>query len=174
MAEQLLGEGMLEEPERIRGIYCILPEGDAPEKAYHCHVDRHPFHLGLVGYIDDVPPQGGGFSVWPGSHKKFYYDFHSQYQHQPNEQYENDIAYFSEQPYVDCYGKAGDIIFWHHRLGHSAGHNRSRQIRQAVLYDFKRKDLADRLDTPPQENMWQDWGGIGGLSTGGRRDRADL
>lgn len=158
MAEQLLGEGSLKTPERIRGIYCVLPEGDAPEWPTTCHVDAHPFHLGVVGYIDDVPPNGGGFTVWPGSHRTFYYDFRSQYKLDPTEQYERDRAFFNQQPYVDGCGEAGDIIFWHHRLGHSVGHNRSTRIRQAVLYDFVKQDL--NVDEPPCEDMWRDWPGV--------------
>lgn len=162
MAEQLLGEGTIQEPERVRGIYCMMPEGDEPERPYWCHVDQHPFHLGVVGYIDDVVPDGGGFTIWPGSHRAFYPDFISQYLKEPTnpEQHRANIAKVCEKPHLDCHGKAGDIVFWHHRLGHSAGHNRSRNIRQAVLYDFKRKDLDDRLDSPPQDDMWHDWDGI--------------
>tara|TARA_B100000315_G_C14238208_1_gene434131 strand:- start:10 stop:543 length:534 start_codon:yes stop_codon:yes gene_type:complete len=158
MAEQLLGEGSLVIPERIRGIYCAMPEGDAPERPTTCHVDAHPFHLGVVGYIDDVGPSGGGFTVWPGSHIKFYYDFHSQYKMEPTDQYDVDREYFDQQPYRDCYGEAGDIIFWHHRIGHSVGHNRSKRIRQAVLYDFKKMDLNE--EEPPCKDMWRDWPGV--------------
>lgn len=160
MAEQLLGEGTLQEPERVRGIYCIMPEGKLPERPYHCHVDRHPFHLGVVGYIDNVYEDGGGFNVWPGSHKRFYYAFDSQYTFEPNEGLEPAQAEINAQKRVDCYGQAGDIVFWHHRIGHSGGHNRTRRIRQAVLYDFKRTDLESKLQSPPQENMWADWEGI--------------
>ena len=64
MAEQLLGEGNLAEPTRIRGIYCMLPEGDKPATPYRCHVDRHPFHLGVVGYIDDVDLDAHALGKW--------------------------------------------------------------------------------------------------------------
>ncbi len=157
MAEQLLGKGALQMPERIRGIYCILPEGDTPERPTTCHVDAHPFHLGVVGYIDHVPPGGGGFTVWPESHRTFYYDFNSQYRKEPKPQHEQNVAAFNRRPYVDCHGGPGDIVFWHHRLGHSAGHNRSRQIRQAVLYDFRKTDLERTQEEPPCEDMWRDW-----------------
>ena len=160
MAEQLLGEGNLAEPERARGIYCIRPEGDAPERPLGLHVDAHPFHLGVVGYIDDVVPNGGGFAVWPESHRTFYYDFKTQYTMDPTEQYQKDLWQLHEEPHLDCYGQAGDVIFWHHRLGHAAGHNRAQNIRQAVLFDYKKNDLNDRLDSPPQSDMWQDWVGI--------------
>ncbi|MBV7334959.1 phytanoyl-CoA dioxygenase family protein [Chloroflexi bacterium TSY] len=160
MAEQLLGHGNLSEPERVRGIYCIMPEGEAPERPYGCHVDAHPFHLGVVGYIDDVNPYGGGFVVWPGSHQQFYYTFTSEYVHNRNDRFVNVHAKVNKQSYVDCHGKAGDIVFWHHRIGHSAGHNRTHRIRQAVLYDFKRKDLDQSLDNPPHEDMWHHWDGV--------------
>ena len=159
MVEELLGVGMIEQPERIRGIYCVLSEGDAPVRPMTCHVDAHPFHLGVVGYIDDVGPKGGGFTVWPESHKTFYYDFTSQYANEQSESYNVHRAEFDKKGgYVDCYGQAGDIVFWHHRIGHSVGHNRSKRIRQAVLYDFKKKDLM--VDEPPCDNMWRDWPGV--------------
>ena len=58
---------------------------------------------------------------------------------------------------VDCHGKEGDVVLWHHRLAHMAGHNYSDVIRQAVLYDFTRTDLDTCRMDPPQENMWRDW-----------------
>lgn len=165
MAQQLLGDGAIQEPERALGIYCMMPEGKLPEHPYHCHIDQHAFHLGVVAYIDDVDLDGGGFNVWPGSHKKFYYACKTQYQPtrdepEPNTQVEAVTEQVLQGERVDCHGKAGDVIFWHHRLGHSAGHNRSWRIRQAVLYDYKRKDLGAQIDTLPQEDMWTDWNGI--------------
>jgi len=157
IAEQLLGAGTLPEPERVRGIYNILPEGDAPEQPYRCHVDQHPFNLGVVAYIDNVPPNGGGFTVWPGSHRIFYPTFATEYTFTPTDAAQAAVAAVQQQAYVDCYGAAGDVVFWHHRLGHSAGHNRSRQIRQAVLYDFKKYNLEERQAVPTPPDMWTDW-----------------
>ena len=40
------------------------------------------------------------------------------------------------------------MVFWHHRTLHCAGHNYQRNIRQAVLYDYiKRDEFLD--DGPP-------------------------
>jgi len=156
-AEQLLGEGTLPEPTGVRGIYSILPEGDVPEQPYRCHVDQHLFNLGIVAYIDNVPPNGGGFTVWPGSHRVFYPTFATEYTFTPTDAAQTAVAAVQQQPYVDCYGEAGDVVFWHHRLGHSAGHNRSRQIRQAVLYDFKKYTLAERQAAATPSDMWTDW-----------------
>jgi hypothetical protein len=157
IAEQLLGVGNLQPPERVRGIYCMLPEGDLPERPYRFHIDRHPFHLGVVAYIDRVVPNGGGFTVWPDSHRRFYPLFATQHTFTPHAEAQAAGESAQAQPYVDCHGDAGDVVFWHHRLGHSAGHNRSANIRQAVLYDFKHKDLAQLQELPPHEDMWADW-----------------
>lgn len=164
MAEQLLGPDLLvgnAEPERIRGIYCTLPYGDAevPERPPGCHVDGgYPFHLGVSGYIDFVPPGGGGFSVWPRSHRTFYYDFHSQYRDEHTEKYYEDLDYFAKRgEYVDCHGGPGDIVLWHNRIAHAAAPNGSKQIRKAVLCDFRKTDLAWTKEEPPCDDMWRDW-----------------
>ena len=44
-AEQLLGLGKFDLPERVRGIYCRLPMGDAAEKPLTCHYDVSPDSL---------------------------------------------------------------------------------------------------------------------------------
>lgn len=65
----------------------------------------------------------------------------------------------ADTPCVECHGTAGDVVFWHHRMGHLAGHNDAQPpaIRQALLYDFCKTDLdRTRLD-PPQADMWRDW-----------------
>ena len=81
-AEQLLGRGEIEVPERIRGIYCQLPKGDLPPRPTVCHCDVTPDRLhstplaellapglGAVGLIADIPPARGAFTVWPGTHR---------------------------------------------------------------------------------------------------------
>ncbi len=158
MVEQMLGVGQVVLPERIRGIYCTLPYGDHPPQKLNCHTDGHPFHVGVVGYIDDVPPGGGSFMVWPGSHRAFYPTFTSQYlRNQDEVAYEKVRDEFNQHTPVDAHGQAGDIVFWHHRLGHMASPNTSKQLRQAVLYDFLKTDMEQTQLEPPQEDMWRDW-----------------
>ena len=164
VAKQLLGPG-LKQPDRIRGIYCVFPDTDETARPAYFHVDAHAFHLGVVGYVDDVPPDGGGFTIWPGSHKHFYPTFKTAYTFNPLEEkkeYRDTDAWravLQIEP-GHTYGSAGDVVLWHHRMGHGAGHNRSRQVRQAVLYDFCRADLDDVQDEPPPADMWRDWRGI--------------
>ena len=52
---------------------------------------------------------------------------------------------------------AGTVVFWHGRLGHEAGPNYGSKIRQAILYDFSRKDMNERDTAPPSDSMWRDW-----------------
>ena len=40
-----------------------------------------------------------------------------------------------------------------------ASPNTSRQLRQAVLYDFRKKDIEQTQQEPPQKDMWRDWSG---------------
>lgn len=213
VAEELLGKGMLEPPtpggepmgsrgsawpggptdpaisDGVRGIYFTLPYADRTRQADYAHTDGHPFNLGVVGLINDVPPGGGSFKVWPGSHSRLYPTFQMQYDqpripfydHLPSHkgliqsrEYEAEMkAMMEDTAPVDCHGGEGDVILWHHRLAHMAGHNYSDVIRQAVLYDYTRTDLDTARMDPPQVNMWRDWSeGVGANEAGYSTDFA--
>ena len=157
----------------IRGIYFTRPRDKSECLTDYGHTDGHPFNLGLVGLINDVSPDGGAFKVWPGSHKRLYPTFQMQYDqpripyydHLPSHkgiihspEYDAELAkVMADTKPVDCSGKTGDVVLWHHRLAHMAGHNYSNAIRQAVLYDFTRKDLDTCRMDAPQDEMWRDW-----------------
>ena len=159
--------------EGARGIYATLPYGDKEKEEDYCHTDGHPFNLGLVGLIDDVLPDGGALKIWPGSHSRLYPTFQMQYD-QPripfypdmpkfkgliqSPEYEKEITkILKDTKPVDCWGSIGDVVLFHHRVAHMAGHNYTNKIRQAVLYDFKKKDLDESRTKPPQDDMWGDW-----------------
>ena len=150
-----------------------MPYGDKPREADACHTDGHPFQLGVVGLIDDCPRDGGAFKVWPRSHSRLYPTYKLRYDqpripyydHAPSfkgivhtDAYLEEIAKLNEDtPAVECFGQAGDIVFWHHRLAHMAGHNYSTKIRQAVLADFWTTDLDRLRGEDAQGDMWRDW-----------------
>ena len=162
IAEQLLGTGRVQPPSGIRGFYCTMLEGDSPVRRHHAHIDSHPFHLTAIAYIDDVAPKGGGFQVWPGSHRDVYYACAKQYlppsaDHGTQARVTALLRDLSERPRVDCHGEAGDVVLAHHRLAHCAGHNRTTRLRQAVLCDFSRRDLERIEQSLPQADMWRDW-----------------
>lgn len=160
MAEQLLGKGRLDPPDRTRGIYTTLPRAHDDELSNHLHVDRHVFHLSTVTYLGPVVAGGGGFRVWPASHTWFARTFESRYRGQNPNRYQDLKAFFEDQPSLECTGDAGDVVFWHHRLAHMAGHNTSRNLRQAILYDFRIAGFDYAREEPPQVDIWQDWPGL--------------
>lgn len=159
--------------DAARGVYCTLPYGEKPREPDACHTDGHPFQLGVVGLLDDSPQDGGAFKVWPASHRTLYPTFTLRYD-QPRIPYYEHLPsakgivhspeYLAEierlnaevQP-VECWGRAGDIVFWHHRTAHMAGHNYTDVMRQAVLADFWTEDLDHFRTTDAQGDMWRDW-----------------
>ena len=171
-AEQLLGRGEIEVPERIRGIYCQLPMRDLPPPPTVCHCDVSPDRLhrtplaellapglGVVGLIADIPPAGGAFTVWPGTHRVI----HDLLLHTEglarNEAYKKRIIEFNADPRVEGHGAAGDILLWHRLLAHTAGWNRSPriQLREAVLCDYRKRTGAHPERGGSFEEMWQEW-----------------
>jgi len=159
--------------EGARGVYCTLPYGECERQGDACHTDGHPFQLGLVGLLEATPPDGGAFKVWPGSHRLLYPTFQLRYD-QPRIPFYDHLpsykgivhtpAYLQAIEHlnnhvtpVECYGQAGDVVLWHHRLAHMAGHNYSTQIRQAVLADFWKMDLDHSRALPVEEDMWLEW-----------------
>ncbi|MCZ6617703.1 MAG: phytanoyl-CoA dioxygenase family protein [Gammaproteobacteria bacterium] len=157
----------------FREGYWTLPYGNTTREPDACHTDGHPFQLGVVGLIDDIPKDSGAFKVWPGSHKRLYPTFQLRYD-QPRIPYYDHLPSFkgivhtpeylaeieklnSDTEAVECWGSTGDIVFWHHREAHMAGHNYSDVIRQAVLADFWKTDFDHRRMEPAQGEMWRDW-----------------
>ena len=177
-AEQLLGKGEVVTPDKrdgpsgTRGIYCRLPAGHLPEEPTICHCDVGPDHLhstanktlfapglGVVGLIEDIPPHGGAFTVWPGTHQTIYNLFLSIEGLERNEAYKKRIIEFNEDHHVEGFGKAGDVLLWHRLLAHAAGHNRSKklQLREAVLCDYKKYEELDSPDLVSYRDMWCQW-----------------
>ena len=112
-AEQLLGVGTVVLPregpadesgpklsgggvaggQHLRGIISRPPEPlGTPRKiaGRGCHIDAHPFSLGVVTYLWDVAPGCGEFTVFPRTHRRAFYCFPWQYSsrrpsHEPGE-----------------------------------------------------------------------------------------
>jgi hypothetical protein len=120
IAEQLLGAGTLVQPvpgarfnhenwswERGGGLhgcgmYGALPmvEGDGegstarrrPHAEHTVHVDAMACNLGCVGYIDDVPRDGGGFAIYPRSHRRLHHAFEHAYSVVAKDEYYATVA----------------------------------------------------------------------------------
>lgn len=161
-----------------RGLYCTLPNSPPHTPDYHgAHSDGACYgrvRLQISAYIDDLPPNCGGFTVWPGSHsriwpeqwKAFYEGEKHTDKHLPVRkaggytdpiigEIKNDTQAF------DCCGPAGTVVLWHTKILHIAGHNASTDvIRQATIYGYlkNRESLPDELVVDNTDgDIWRDW-----------------
>jgi hypothetical protein len=207
VAEQLLGQGTLVEPSeepaapdgpRLSGggvagghhLRAIVSrhkaESQDPALArrpqHGCHVDAHPFSLGVLTYLHDVAPGAGAFSVWPRTHDRAFRCFPWQYSSREpshaalagdggNEGVVKELvaAALRDISPVALHGRAGDVIYFHHRLLHAGGHNLTEETRTAVFYDFVKtpqlfrrnaalaEQPSENGDGPPPLDMWEDW-----------------
>ena len=147
--------------QATRGIYCTLPRtGAAAETDQPCeagarggpprggHWDNvfDPAGASTVcllasAYIDHVPKSGGGFVLWPGSHRRNW-RYHSEHhsaglprpegRRAPNGDGIEDLPnhIMADSPPVECYGPAGTVVFWHAMVLHAAGINKVRPAHQ--------------------------------------------
>ncbi len=158
VVEQLLGPGQVAEPRYVRGFYPIFPDPSLKIRLPRPHLDRHAFQVGVVAYLERVDFGGGGFTVWPGSHRLTYHGFATREDDVRRRalRAKMDRAMRNTAP-VEIVGGVGTAVFWHHRLLHAAGRNRSRRVRQAMLGDFSRKDLDSTRCLSPPRDMWEGW-----------------
>ena len=142
VAEELMGAGTVAPSDSTGGVYAVLPKDPSlsnPRPAQQelgLHVDssiESRERIGLVGYIDDVAPNGGGFSVWPGTHHRCWNLLRDSTDklHQANKDPgAAELRKIASTPYtmqmrsefdrikadtvpVDCHGKAGDVVFYY-------------------------------------------------------------
>ena len=139
MAELLMG-GPIKKPRRNRGLYSIFP--NSPEQGQSKlgpHMDQNMTEMTVVMYLEDVEPRSGGFTIYPGSAELLY---------PTSEQAFNWVATDRSREVMDSIkrevtpveftGKAGDVIFCHGLVVHSAGIHEGPNIRVAVIQDFNK------------------------------------
>lgn len=188
VVKQFLGE-RLERAERVRGVYLVLPKSPSVEGRLGPHVDHSAAQLSAMVLIDEIPARTGGFTVWPGSHLRLHRywtscqgaHFNDRIKNEFDEEFKSILRNIDPVEFV---GEAGDVVFWHPRLIHSAGINHSAEtttprIRYAIPCDFQKPgytfydddDLGPGskhqwwVDTrhfredpaPTAINMWEDW-----------------
>lgn len=188
VVKQFLGN-KLDRAKRVRGVYLVLPKAPSEQGRLGPHVDHSAAQLSAMVMIDEIPPRTGGFTVWPGSHTRLHRFWTSCQGAHFNSRIKNEFdvefrAILRDTAPVEFVGNAGDVVFWHPRLIHSAGVNYSAEtsaprIRYAVPCDFQKSgytffdddDLGPGsshqwwVDTrhfredpaPSMTNMWDDW-----------------
>ena len=139
VATALLGD--LRPSRRARGVYAVFPKaaplsGD-PAQTLAPHTDQVCQQLNLCVYLDDVPPRGGGFTLYPGSHRAMFeaHRWHANWSPLPGYKEAVERVAAATRP-LELVGAKGDAVFWHGRAVHSAGIHAGRNIRWAVFADF--------------------------------------
>lgn len=181
IARQLLGP-VLRPSRRTRGVYAIFPSKRQKEpitgKMLGPHADRVCQQLNVCTYLNDVPPRNGGFTVYPGAHRIMYHAHACESNWSPRPEYTDYLRRAVEETTpVELVGNAGDVIFWHGRMVHTAGIHVGSQIRWAVFGDYSqdRQCLSEdehrklgqyewfkdtqlfRDDPAPSTDMWKSW-----------------
>lgn len=184
IATALLGD--LRPSRRTRGVYALFPKpvvgDDAIEQevvaALQPHTDQVCQQLNACTYLDDVPPRGGGFTVYPGSHRMMFHAHRLAANWSPLPTFRETLkrVIADIQP-LEIPAAVGDVIFWHGRTVHSPGVHFGDNIRWAVFADFihDRPTSSDeehracgqfewfkdtklfRHDFPAGEDMWKGW-----------------
>ncbi|MSS72938.1 MAG: hypothetical protein EXS64_15815 [Candidatus Latescibacteria bacterium] len=169
MAEELVGKDRL-----VRGGGAApqlnFPDPDQEWKPPGGHLDGYYTPTngvpeGTVGactvcttlYLGAVGEREGGFTVWPGTHRRWaeYFKTHSLLS------LKGGGAPFDLGEGLSITGPPGTLVFWHYRLSHSASPNCGRNIRMALISRLRRKDVDDIMFETP-DDMWTHWDGIEG------------
>jgi hypothetical protein len=159
VAESLLGVGTVAQPAWFRGLYPIVPTPTMVGKKPNGHIDRHPFQIGMVGYLNDVKPGCGAFTVWPGSHRRLWPHFRNRGTDWRRRSWETTFASIKKSiNSIELTAPAGSVIFWHSRLVHAAGINGGPDIRFAILGDLARVDYDPYVAINFYDDMWYGWG----------------
>ncbi|MBK35166.1 MAG: hypothetical protein CME26_06500 [Gemmatimonadetes bacterium] len=147
VVRQLIGENV-RPSERCRGLYVVFPQSSDLDGGLSMHTDGIASQLNCMIYAAACPPGGGGFTLWPGSHRSCYYHMETEYNMEPKEGYAELLAEIKAtvEP-VEIAAEAGDCCFWHPRSAHSAGVNTTSQLRIVVPCDFQQDNPTEPL--PP-------------------------
>lgn len=143
---------------KIRGIYPNLPIPKKYSFPYQPHYEGHLVSLVVVGYLNDILPNGGALNVWPGSHLGLYEGFKSKLANEKRNGFKKFFRKFAYRDPVELLGKKGDIVIFHNRLLHSGSNNNQRYIRTAIFCDFLKNDYKDLANEEPNlGKIWEDW-----------------
>jgi hypothetical protein len=187
-AKLLVGARHRQPPGIVHGgVYATLPRGKVGQRRLYT---SHPLQahcdsslegrgrLGVVGYIDDVPPGGGAFGLWAGSHERVYRLYRDQRKGGPPPPGRDDLRgvqagsytpelyaeldrILADTPVTDTWAYAGDVVLYHAKLMHAPMFNHGSVIRQAVITGFSKTEASlpdEQLFAHVDEaDLWRDW-----------------
>lgn len=116
--------------------------GTGPYATEDDDVEYLPFTIACAVYFDEVEPRGGGFTVWPRSHRltEEYFEDHTYGDYTSNPGVLHDL---DPGPAFEITGKPGTLVLWHHNIIHGAAPNHSERIRMAGFQRMAHKDIAE-------------------------------
>lgn len=167
MCEELVGKDTLKISNHTfaKPVYPTGKSQDEWTHPEHGHLDGHglvegsvqPFTIAVTVNMGDVKPKSGGFTIWPGTHRRV----HEYFRHHSIlgglKSLQDDEGNWDNLPEpVENPGPAGTATFWHNKMMHSAGNNHGTEVRMACVSRFSRKDLVDIQFEMPQD-MWEYW-----------------
>ena len=163
----LLG-GTIKPARRVRGIYAIFPKAPAAPARLGAHADYMAAQLSAMVLASDIPPRSGGFTLWPGSHRVLHPHWDTVHgsimsaERGEGFRLARDAVLRDITP-VEFSGRAGDVVFWHPRMLHSAGVNYSADagrvpsVRLAIPCDYEREGFSyfdDDEFGPGEKYQW--------------------
>jgi hypothetical protein len=128
-------------------------DGGTGPYAPNDEVEYLPFTIAMAVYFDDVEPRGGGFTVWPGSHRKTerYFEDHSYGDYLSNQGVLEDL---DVGPGMEITGGPGTLVLWHHNIAHGAAPNHSERIRMAGFQRIAHKNI-DEIRQDGLSDIWK-------------------
>lgn len=130
--------------------------------SFHPSVDGKPGSItpfiALAGFfLNDIDQDdAGNFTVWPGTHRRFAKYFE---EHGADPELKLGIPPVDLPKPVQIKAKAGDMIFAHYQLAHTAAANISQAIRYAVYIRMHHADKPkNSLDVLTE--LWKYWYGM--------------
>ena len=149
---------------RVRGVYMVFPseplsEGKLEDQGRFLgpHTDQVCQQLNACGYLEDVNPRNGGFTVYPGSHKRMFRQHRYEANWSPLSSFRDTLKEIAETivPY-EIVAEKGSVVFWHGRTIHSAGVHLGADIRWALFADFTRNQpvLTDEEHKDANQYEW--------------------
>jgi hypothetical protein len=116
--------------------------------------------LGVM--LSDVPePDGGNFTVWPGSYRQY----EKYFQEKGAQSLLQRMPGVPLPEPVQITGKAGDVVLAHYLLGHSVAPNMSGDVRYMIFFRLKHVDLETRK-WESMTDAWSLWEGMDGVRGG--------
>ena len=160
-----------------RGLYCTLPNSPAPKADYSsAHSEAlyaTRWRVQIAAYIDDLPPNAGGLTLWPRSHQRIWDHWEAVHRDNPPPNIGANMPKWdgytapplddirSDTEPIVTEGPVGSVVLWHANLTHMAGQNTLPDvIRQATIHAFAKtpESVSDEaMLRDPYGDLWRDW-----------------